>query len=78
MLFTAGKYAIGVYLGRTAMTSAYGAAGSFAVLLLWVYYSALISFFGAEFTQVYARRCGSKIQPKGQARRVGRKADAID
>jgi membrane protein len=78
LLFTVGKYAIGVYLGRTAMTSAYGAAGSFAVLLLWVYYSALISFFGAEFTQVYARRCGSKIQPKRQARRVGRKADAID
>ena len=47
LLFTAGKYAIGMYLGRTAMTSAYGAAGSFAVLLLWVYYAALISFFGA-------------------------------
>ena len=76
-LFTAGKYAIGVYLGRTAMTSAYGAAGSFAVLLLWVYYSALISFFGAEFTQVYARCCGCELRPKAQARRVGRKADAI-
>jgi membrane protein len=78
LLFTAGKYAIGAYLGRTAMSSAYGAAGSFAVLLLWVYYSALISFFGAEFTLVYARRCGCKIRPKAQARRVGRKADAID
>jgi membrane protein len=59
LLFTGGKYAIGVYLGRTATTSAFGAAGSLVVLLFWVYYSALIGFFGAEFTQVYARRYGS-------------------
>ena len=56
-LFITGKHAIGLYLWQTAMASTFGAAGSFAVLLVWVYYSALISFFGAEFThvlQVYA------------------------
>jgi membrane protein len=77
VLFTGGKYAIGIYLGRTATTSAFGAAGSLVVLLFWVYYSALISFLGAEFTQVYARRYGPGIQPKGHAFRLGRKADSI-
>src|SRR5215467_8065087 len=77
LLFTGGKYAIGVYLGRTATTSAFGAAGSLVVLLFWVYYSALISFLGAEFTQVYARRYGSGIQPKEHAVRIGRKSDSI-
>ena len=57
VLFNVGKYAIGFYLGRFAVGSAYGAAGSFAVFLLWVYYSALICFFGAEVTyQVVDRR----------------------
>src|SRR5438034_9126573 len=51
LLFTAGKYAIGIYLGQTATASAFGTAGSLVVLLFWVYYSALISFLGAEFTQ---------------------------
>src|SRR5262245_50585246 len=77
LLFTGGKYAIGIYLGRTATTSAFGAAGSLVVLLFWVYYSALISFLGAEFTQVYARRYGTGIQPKEHAVRVGRKSDSI-
>jgi membrane protein len=77
LLFTAGKYLIGIYLGRTATTSAFGAAGSLVVLLFWVYYSALISFLGAEFTQVYARRYGPGIQPKQHAIRVGRKTDSI-
>lgn len=77
LLFTAGKYLIGLYLGKTAVASAFGAAGSFVVLLFWIYYSALISFFGAEFTQVYARRHGSGIQPLAQARRVGNKSDRI-
>lgn len=76
-LFTAGKYVIGLYLGQTAMASAFGAAGSFAVLLVWVYYSALISFFGAEFTQVYARRYGSGIRPQKHAVRVGNKPDKL-
>jgi membrane protein len=77
LLFSAGKYLIGIYLGRTATTSAFGAAGSLVVLLFWVYYSALISFLGAEFTQVYARRYGPGIQPKEHAVRVGRKSDSI-
>jgi len=77
VLFTAGKYLIGIYLGRTATTSAFGAAGSLVVLLFWVYYSALISFLGAEFTQVYARRYGPGIQPQEHAVRVGRKSDLI-
>jgi membrane protein len=77
VLFTAGKYLIGIYLGRTATTSAFGAAGSLVVLLFWVYYSALISFFGAEFTQVYARRYGPGIQPQRHAVRIGRKTDSI-
>jgi membrane protein len=68
VLFNGGKYLIGIYLGHAAIGSAFGAAGSFAVLLVWIYYSALISFFGAEFTQVYARRQGRKIQPEEHAR----------
>jgi membrane protein len=58
-MFTVGKSLIGIYLGRTVVASAYGAAGSLVVLLLWIYYSALILFLGAEFTQVYARSHGS-------------------
>jgi membrane protein len=77
LLFSAGKYLIGIYLGRTATSSAFGAAGSLVVLLFWVYYSALISFLGAEFTQVYARRYGPGICPKKHAVRVGRKSDSI-
>ena len=77
LLFSGGKYAIGIYLGRTATASAFGAAGSLVVLLFWVYYSALISFLGAEFTQVYTRRYGSGIQPQKHAVRVGRKSDSI-
>lgn len=72
-LFTIGKYVISLYLGQTAMGSAFGAAGSFAVLLIWIYYSALVCFFGAEFTQVYARRQGDRILPKSHARRAGEK-----
>lgn len=59
LLFTLGKVVIGLYLGRTTIGSAYGAAGSLVVILLWVYYSAQILFFGAEFTKVWARRRGA-------------------
>jgi membrane protein len=59
VLFAVGKVLIGLYLGRSSVSSTYGAAGSLIVLLLWVYYSSQILFFGAEFTQVYARRYGS-------------------
>ena len=61
MLFTAGKYLIGLYLGTSTIGSTYGAAGSLAVFLVWVYYSAQILFFGAEFTQVYANRYGTHV-----------------
>lgn len=63
LLFTLGKYIIGLYLGNSSVASAYGAAGSFVVLLLWIYYSAQILLFGAEFTQVYANRFGEDIRP---------------
>ncbi len=59
LLFTIGQLLIGLYLGRTTIGSVYGAAGSLVVILVWVYYSSQILFFGAEFTQVYARRHGS-------------------
>ncbi|MER3553461.1 MAG: ribonuclease BN [Meiothermus sp.] len=60
LLFNLGKFAIGLYLGRGSVTSVYGAAGSLVILLLWIYYSAQIVLFGAEFTQVYAHRHGSR------------------
>lgn len=66
-LFGVGKYALGIYLGKSSVASAYGAAGSLAVLLLWIYYAAQILFFGAEFTQVYAKKHGSKIVPSPHA-----------
>lgn len=67
LLFTIGKFLIGLYLGRSTVASSFGAAGSVIVLLLWVYYSAQILFLGAEFTQVYASRYGSRIQPDEHA-----------
>ncbi len=67
LLFSLGKFLIGLYLGHSAVGSAYGAAGSLAILMLWVYYSAQIFLLGAEFTQVYAERYGSRIKPKESA-----------
>jgi len=61
MLFSFGKFLIGFYLGHSVVASIYGAAGSLVTLLLWVYYSSLMFFFGAELTQVYATRYGSKV-----------------
>ena len=67
-LFTIGKLLIGLYIGKSGVTSVFGAAGSIAVLLLWVYYSAQIFLLGAEFTWVYAHRLGSlKGQPQKPA-----------
>ena len=63
LLFLAGKFLIGAYIGRTGISSAFGAAASLVVVLLWVYYSAQIFLFGAEFTWVYSHRFGSR---KGQ------------
>lgn len=61
LLFTIGKSLIGLYLGRSTVASVYGAAGSLVVILLWIYYSAQVVFFGAEFTKVYARRFGAVV-----------------
>lgn len=66
-LFAVGKLAIGLYLSHSSMASSYGVAGSFVVLLVWVFYSAQILFFGAELTQVYANRYGSRIEPAENA-----------
>jgi membrane protein len=66
VLFSIGRTLIGLYLGSSAVASSFGAAGSLVVLLLWIYYSAQILFFGAEFTQVYANQFGSRIVPEGQ------------
>ncbi len=62
ILYTLGKFALGIYLGRASVESAYGAAASLMALLVWIYYSAQILFFGAEFTKVYAAKTNSKIK----------------
>ena len=62
-LFSLGKFLIGLYLGRSEVGNTFGGAGSLAILLIWIYYSAQILFLGAEFTQVYANRYGSKVLP---------------
>jgi membrane protein len=62
LLFTVGKVAIGFYLGHSALTSAYGAAASLVVFLIWIYYSAQILLFGAELTHVYALKYGSRME----------------
>jgi membrane protein len=67
LLFAVGKFAIGAYLGRAGVGSAYGAAGSLAIVLLWVYYTAQILLLGAEFTQVWVRRRGAWVEPKPNA-----------
>ncbi|NMF65158.1 YihY/virulence factor BrkB family protein [Brasilonema octagenarum UFV-E1] len=66
-LFSIGRYVLGQYLGNGSFGSAYGAAGSVVVILAWVNYAAQILFFGAEFTQVYARKYGSRIVPDKHA-----------
>jgi len=63
LLFNVGKFIIAAYLGRAGVVNVYGAAGSLVMVLLWVYYSAIIFLLGAEFTQVYARRRGSHVEP---------------
>jgi membrane protein len=62
LLFTIGKVLIGLYLGKSSLASGFGAAGSLVVLIAWVYYSAQIFLFGAEYTWVYANRHGSRAQ----------------
>jgi len=81
VLFTIGKTLIGLYLGRSTVASVYGAAGSLIVILLWVYYSAQIVFFGAEFTKVYARRFDATAVTSrddvSEARRSGGSLNAV-
>jgi membrane protein len=72
LLFTLGQVALAFYLGIANVGSAYGAAGSLVVVLVWIYYSAQILLFGAEFTRVYALKRGSRAQPARAERRVMR------
>jgi len=67
LLFTAGKFLLGLYLGQKGITSPYGAAGSLVLVLLWVYYSGLIFLFGAAFTKVYAAQYDPNVRPTEQA-----------
>lgn len=67
LLFIAGRYLIGLYIRQSATASTYGAAGSIVVILLWVYFSAVILYIGAEFTQVYTESKGERIPPAGYA-----------
>jgi membrane protein len=73
ILFVAGKFLLGLYLSSGTAGSAYGAAGSLITLLLWIFYSAQILLFGAEFTKVYANAYGSKVEPQRHAVKVERK-----
>ncbi len=76
LLFELGKFGLGYYLGNESTSSAYGAAGSIVLLLLWVYYATSILLFGAEFTQVYARSQGDVIRPKTNAEAVTKEGRA--
>ena len=70
LLFAVGKLAIGQYIGHSAFSSAYGAAGSLAALLVWLYYSAQIFLFGAELTRAHAQQEGARLIPAANAERV--------
>jgi len=72
-LFLIGKNLINLYLSRSSTVSAYGAAGAVVLIILWVYYSAIILYWGAEFTKVYANEYGGKIRPSSSAVFVERK-----
>jgi len=76
LFFTMGKFLIGLYLGRSAVASAYGAAGSLVIIVVWVYYSAQILLFGAEFTKVWTKRRGSGFVPEQTAVPVTQEARA--
>lgn len=71
VLFTVGKTLIGIYLGRASVGSSYGSAGSLVVVLVWIYYSAQIVFFGAEFTRIYANEYGSRPDTKRESSTPG-------
>ena len=67
LLFLVGKFLISIYISKSDIGSTYGAAGSFAVILVWIYYSAIILYFGAEFTKAYALNKGAKVTPNEYA-----------
>jgi membrane protein len=67
VLFVVGKFAIGLYLGRSSPGDAFGAAGALAVILVWIYYAGMIVLFGAEFTQAWAERRGTRKKPESGA-----------
>jgi len=75
LLFTLGKFLIGLYLAKSSIASSYGAAGSLVIVLLWIYYSSQILFLGAEFTRVYAGHRGSDIRPSQHAVPVVRRTE---
>lgn len=77
-LFMIGKFAIGFYLGRYNVASIYGAAGSIIIILIWVYYSAIILYFGAEFTKVYALTHGQKIIPNRYSVQIHKESQNSD
>jgi membrane protein len=70
VLLMLGQFGIGYYLGNSHFADAYGAAASFIVLLLWIFYSSLILFYGAEFTQAYAKATGNRLVPSAHAMRL--------
>jgi membrane protein len=72
-LFSIGKLAIGLYLGRSSVSSTYGAAGSLVTLLLWVYYSSLIFFFGAELTHYYSAQRGQRRHDEAREKKLWRR-----
>jgi len=76
VFFVIGKFGIGLYFGQSDPVSVYGVAGSVVLIMLWVFYSCLIVFFGAEFTQIFARNFGSGIKPTSKAHRTEQKPDA--
>lgn len=78
LLFMLGRVIIGIYIEKTSTGSAYGAAGSLIVILLWVYYTAAILYFGAEFTQSYAQFTGARIEPADYAVHVEQKETEKD
>ncbi len=78
VLFEIGKFGLGLYFGNSDPGSAYGAAGSMILVLLWVSYSCLILFFGAELTWVFARRYGHGIEPQPHAIHIGRRKNRRD
>src|SRR6266508_1212190 len=76
VLFNLGKFLIGFYLGHSNVSSTFGAAGSLAILLIWIYYSAQILFFGAEFTKVYINQYGSNVKLEADTVRITEKERA--